>query len=186
MGFQMQSKVRFITIGYIERRKGQDLLIDAIELLSKDIKENAEFILIGDNTSHLAFEIANRIKDFNYIKMIGSVSRDEIHRFLDNSDIMICPSREDPMPTGCAEAMMHKVPCLVSDAIGTAACIKNEYDGLIFKREDVNDLYNKIKWCINNKSKIRKMGEKSFEIYKRYFSQNVFETNLLKYVEEMV
>ena len=42
------------------------------------------------------------------------------------------------------------------------------------------------KWCINNKSKIRKMGEKSFEIYKRYFSQNVFETNLLKYVEEMV
>ena len=44
------------------------------------------------------------------------------------------------MPTVAAEAMMHGVPCLVSDAVGTAAYIRHGEDGLVFPSGDVQAL----------------------------------------------
>ena len=45
----MKSKVLFTTIGYIEWRKGQDILIDAIEGIPDKILEECEFLLIGQD-----------------------------------------------------------------------------------------------------------------------------------------
>ena len=186
MEFQTESKIRFVTIGYIEWRKGQDLLIDAINQLPKELSENAEFILIGQNTSLMAKKLMERIVRFNNVKITGTVSREEVHDFLEHSDMLICPSREDPMPTVCAEAMMHRIPCLVSDATGTSAYIKDGNDGLVFESGNVADLKDKIIWCIEHSDRLREMGVRAYEIYARIFSEKAFEGNLLKYVEEMI
>ena len=182
----MVYKMKFITIGYIEWRKGQDILVDAIEQLSPEIANEAEFILIGQNTSRMAQELAKRISGMSNVKMMGRVSREEVHNLLINADVLICPSREDPMPTVCAEAMMHCVPCLVSDVVGTAAYIQNEYDGLIFESENISELKDKISWCISHKKELKEMGNKAYGIYENTFSKKVFEQKLLMYVEEMI
>ncbi len=182
MGF----KVLFLTIGYIEWRKGQDLLIDAIEQLHPDILEKAEFILVGQNTSQMANELNDRITEMSNVKMVGTVPREEVHSMLDNADVLICPSREDPMPTVCAEAMMHHTPCLVSDATGTSAYIKDGHDGLIFKSGNISELKEKISWCVSNVDDLQVLGDRAHEIYENIFSPQVFEKSLIKYVEEMV
>ena len=61
MGYQTVSKMTFITIGYIEWRKGQDLLIDAIEQLPNEVSDCAEFVLVGQNTSLMAQKLTERI-----------------------------------------------------------------------------------------------------------------------------
>lgn len=180
------SKINFATIGYIEWRKGQDLLVDAIEVLDGDVNEKVEFILIGQKTSFMAQELEERIENINSINMIGTVEREEIHSILEQTDVLICPSREDPMPTVCAEAMMHEVPCLVSSATGTAEYITDGYNGLIFESENVEQLKDSILWCINNRAKLEEMGKHAYEIYDKVFSEKAFEKNLLKYVEEMI
>ncbi len=182
----MSSRLRFVTIGYIEWRKGQDLLFDAIESLSSDAKEKSDFIIVGQKTSLMAQNLEKRIEGISSISMLGTISREEIHKILETVDVMICPSREDPMPTVCAEAMMHKVPCVVSDATGTASYIKDEYNGLIFKSEDVEDLKKKIIWCIDNQDMLHYMGDRAYSVYQQYFSMEAFEKSLLKYVEEMI
>lgn len=186
MEYQTASKMTFITIGYIEWRKGQDLLIDAIDLLPKEMVDKAEFIIIGQNTSLMAQKLADRISDMRNVKMPGTVSREEVHRLLENADMMICPSREDPMPTVCAEAMMHRVPCLVSDSTGTSAYIKDGYDGLTFKSEDITELKDKIVWCIKHENELNEMGDRAYGIYEKFFSEKAFEHNLLLHVEEMI
>lgn len=186
MEYQTTSKVTFITIGYIEWRKGQDLLVEAIEQLPKEIADEAEFVLIGPKTSLMAQKLAERIVRLCNVKMLGTVSRDEVHKLLESTDMMICPSREDPMPTVCAEAMMHRVPCLASDATGTSAYIKDGYDGLTFKSEDVLELKDKICWCIQHRENLREMGNKAYDIYEHVFSEKAFEQNLLFHVEEMI
>lgn len=182
----MVSKVRFVTIGYIEWRKGQDLLFDAVTQLSKELSDQAEFILIGQNTSLMAQELAEKVAVLENVSMIGTVSREEVHKLLENSDMLICPSREDPMPTVCAEAMMHRVPSLVSDVTGTAAYIKDGYDGLVFESENAADLKDKIIWSINHRDELKEMGERAYKIYEKVFSEKAFEENLLRYVEEMI
>ena len=178
--------MRFVTIGYIERRKGQDVLIDAIEGLPEDISLRCEFVLIGQDDSLMAHELRERIADMLWIEMMGFVGRDRIHEVLDESDVLICPSREDPMPTVCAEAMMHKIPCLVSDATGTASYIRDGYNGLVFKNGNIDELKKKIIWCVEHPDEIKEMGSRSYEIYRNVFSMETFETNLLKYVSEMI
>lgn len=175
----MTPEMRFITIGYIEPRKGQDILVDAIFMLPERIVSRCSFTIIGQDGSMLAHSLRKRIKDKPWVEMTGPVSRDRIHEIMNEADVLICPSREDPMPTVCAEAMMHSLPCIVSDAVGTAAYISNEYDGFIFQSQNAKELCDKISWCMSHRSELPEMGKRAYEIYERFFSIRAFEKKLL-------
>lgn len=179
-------KVCFVTIGFIEERKGQDILLRAVRLLEKEVREQAVFYLIGQNTSLLAAQIRDEIKQMPEMIMTGPVEREEIDKMLQNADVMICPSKEDPMPTVAAEAMSYGVPCIVSDVTGTAAYINEGNDGLIFESEDPKMLAQKIRWCVENRNKLEKMGKKARRIYEEHFSMEVFEKNVIEIVREIV
>lgn len=180
------SKLHFVIIGYIEWRKGQDILIEAVKLLSEEIRKKAEFYLVGQNTSMMAQEIKSNIEDIPEIKMTGPVDRDEIIHIFDLADVLVCPSREDPMPTVAAEAMMFGVPCLVSSVTGTAEYIQDGRNGMIFSSEDVKELSLKLGWCIEHKYRLKQMGKEARTLFERYFSMNVFEKNLLHLTEKAV
>ncbi len=182
----MKSKVLFTTIGYIEWRKGQDILIDAIEGIPDKILEECEFLLIGQDCSCIARKLKERVTEMRGITIAGTVSREEIHRILDATDVLICPSREDPMPTVCAEAMMHRVPCMVSDAVGTAEYISNYVNGLVFKSEDADGLREQILWCVEFRDALKQMGNEAHKVYEDNFSIAAFEKNLISYVNEMM
>ncbi len=174
-----EGKVYFATIGYIEGRKGQDILVSAIKMLPKNLREQTVFYLIGQNTSIMAENIKNEIKNMPEIVMTGTVGRSEIDGILFETDMLVCPSREDPMPTVAAEAMMHGVPCLLSDSTGTADYIMDGINGLLFENENVVDLYKKLKWCIENKNKLEQLGKQARKIYDNIFSMEAFEDKLL-------
>lgn len=180
-----QDKVFFVTIGYVEERKGQDILIQAIHTLPIEIKEKAIFYLVGQNTSALAQRLKIEIERMPEVVMIGAVDREKINEILNDADVMLCPSREDPMPTVVAEAMSHEVPCVVSDVVGTSEYIHDEEDGLIFHNENVQELSIKIMWCVEHREQLREMGAKARIIYEKYFTMQVFENNLLNIVESM-
>lgn len=182
MEYKMESKMLFTTIGYIEWRKGQDILLDALEGIPDKMLEKCEFLLIGQDRSVMAQELKKRIAKKPWVRMIGAVSREEIHKILDAADVLICPSREDPMPTVCAEAMMHCVPCLVSDAAGTAAYISDYVDGMVFKSENAGELREKILWCMANRDALKRMGKEAEKVFEKVFSVTAFEKNLLAYV----
>lgn len=179
-------RMRFVTIGYIERHKGQDILIDALERIPAEGLAASEFLLIGQDGSVMAQRLRERIRDKPWIRMTGTVGREEIHQILDSADVLICPSRQDSMPTVCAEAMMHRVPCLVSDAVGTSAYLSDGVDGMVFRCGDADELRERILWCMRNKDAVSKMGDAAYKVYERFFSVRVFEKNLSAYVEEMI
>jgi glycosyltransferase involved in cell wall biosynthesis len=178
-----EDKLCFVTIGYIENRKGQDVLLNAIKKLPVELREKSVFYLVGQNSSIMAQHIKREIENMPEIVMTGAVGREEIDDILNKADAMVIPSREDPMPTVAAEAMMHSVPCIVSDATGTSAYIHDKEEGLIFKSEDEAELLDSLKWCFENKNKLAQMRSKSRKIYDNHFSLEVFEKNLLEIVK---
>lgn len=168
-------RIHFVTIGYIESRKGQDILIQAVLSLPETLRKRAKFSLIGQNSSAFAQDLMEITKNIPEIIVTGPVDRDKINEILEEADILICPSREDPMPTVCAEAMMHQVPCLVSDSAGTAEYIEDGENGLIFSCGDSRDLRKKIEWCIYCYKELDSMGKNARKLYDKYFSMEVFE-----------
>lgn len=175
-----KDKICFVTIGYIEARKGQDILLAAITKLPGKERERAIFYLVGQDSSVMAQQIKCEIDDVPEMVVTGVVSREKIDEILESADVLLCPSREDPMPTVAAEAMMHAVPCIVSDATGTASYIEDGVDGLVFASEAVDELAQKIEWCIINRDKLTGMGSKARGLYEKVFSMKAFEKNLLK------
>lgn len=170
-----EDKVRFVTIGYIEARKGQDILIQAIREMPGDMRKRAEFFIVGQDNSVLAGRIREEIKDIPETVMTGVLDREKIHELLEQADVLVCPSREDPMPTVAAEAMMHSVPCILSDATGTAGYIQDGVNGIVFHSEDARRLAEKLIWCIEHPKQLLDMGMRAREVYENVFSMQVFE-----------
>lgn len=178
--------VRFITIGFLEDRKGQDILVQAVKLLHRDLRHRCVFYIVGHGETLFGEKIRNESAGVHEIIFTGSVSRKKIHELLAVSDVLICPSKQDPMPTVAAEAMMHSVPCIMSDAAGTASYICDGKNGLVFRSGDTEQLASKIAQCVQNMENTRHMGQEARKLYEKYFSMEVFEDNLLRIVEHVL
>ena len=174
--------MRFITIGFLEDIKGHDILLNAVRILPDRIRQNCEFYIVGHNKTLFGEKMKDESKEVHEIIFTGSVERDKIHELLSTSDVLICPSRQDAMPTVVAEAMMHSVPCIISDVIGTAAYINHGKNGLIFPSENAKELADKIEWSVYHKDEMLQMGIGARYIYEKVFSMDVFERKLLEII----
>lgn len=179
-------KIRFIIIGYIEYRKGQDILLEAIKRLEPDIRQKAEFIFVGQNTSLLAKDLIESAGEISEITFTEPVDRSKINSLLGRADMLVCPSREDPMPTVAAEAMMHNVPCLVSDTTGTVKYIRDGIDGLIFQSENAGQLKEILERCIQGEFDLVQMGRNARNVYEEYFSMEAFENRLMELIANQI
>lgn len=178
-----KGKLCFVIIGHIEERKGQDILMQALGLLEREEREKAVFYMVGQDTSLLAERIKEVAASMPEVVITGPVGREEIDAVLSRADVLICPSREDPMPTVAAEAMMHGVPCILSDATGTSAYIREEQSGLVFSCGNERELADKIRWCMAHEECLAGMGSLARKIYEEKFSMEVFEERVRKIVE---
>lgn len=176
--------IRFITIGFLEDIKGHDVLLKAVRLLPDSIRQNCEFYIVGHNKTLFGEKIKDESREFHEIIFTGSVKRDRIHELLSASDVLICPSKQDAMPTVAAEAMMHSLPCIISDVIGTAAYIADGRDGIIFESGNAQMLAGKIAWCVANRDTLGYIGKNARLLYEKKFSMKAFEGRFLQIVQE--
>lgn len=179
------SVIRFITIGYIEHRKGQDILLEAIKGLEDEFRKKAEFIFVGQNTSLMAQNLIEASGNIPEIVITGLVDREEIDTLLDRSDVLVCPSREDPMPTVAAEAMMHGLPCLISDTAGTVKYIRNGIDGIVFQSGNIEQLREILRKCIQGSYNLKEMSRNACKVFEKYFSMEAFEQRFMSLVEDI-
>ena len=98
-------------------------------------------------------------------------------------DVVVCPSRNDPMPVVVTEGMMMKKVCIVSEDVGQATILTDGESGLICRTGDAEDLCKKMKWAIDHKDRCVEMGNKAHELYKQFFSMEKFEHNVMKIME---
>lgn len=77
---------------------------------------------------------------------------------------------------------MHSVPCIVSDATGTAAYIRDGEDGFVFPCGNAQALAQKIAWCVENRDRLDGMGKNARLLYEKQFSMPVFERRLMEVV----
>jgi glycosyltransferase involved in cell wall biosynthesis len=157
-------------IGTVEKRKGIDLVMDAVKNAKFDIK----VILIGGIDRGYAEKIVNKNPKISYI---GRMSHDVIMKSYDRFDLVMCPSMDDPMPIVCAEAFMMGCPVLVSENTGTYSLIDNKKNGIVCEYNS-NSLLKALEWCYRNKKLLKDIGVRGKEIYKENFTYNVFEENI--------
>ena len=98
------------------------------------------------------------------------MKNDDVLDSIESSNVLVCSSREETLSIASIEAMMKGVPCIVSNQVGIAEYVRNKYNSFVFESENSDDLFEKMKWFLDNPDMIKIMGERARELYEQVFS----------------
>lgn len=182
-----RKKLIFSIIGSVIPRKSQDILIQAVALLSDEEKNEAEFWIIGAiGENEYGKKIKEAIVKEPSIKILGELTRYDIEKKYEDIDVVLCPSLEEPMSIAIMEGMMYGKVCVASDIVGMADYIIDGVNGFICKARDCVDLSLKIKWIISHKNDMTEIRLNARKTYEEFFTMDIFGDKLEKAVEDTI
>ena len=153
--------------------KGQDILVDAILLLREKYPQ-IKCMFGGEAATKDINELKkikekikqnNAIENFEFCGLVNDISG-----FLSNIDIFVLPSRFEGFGLSLVEAMTCGVPCIASNIAGPKEIINKEQNGILFEKENANDLANKIQYIIENYNKIKLESISKIDIVKNNYN----------------
>lgn len=161
------NKIQIFFIGKLIHRKGCDILLKAIKKCNElhNFKKKVELKIIGDGKlypEYIKFKTKNNLTN---VFFLGFKNQSQIKNYLQKSNILILPSREENWGLVINEAMNSENAIIASEKVGCSAdIIKKNLNGFIFKNENYIDLSNKILKLTNNKKKINSFCKNSLKI----------------------
>lgn len=139
-------RIEIIFIGQIVRRKGVDLLIQAmIPLFKQHPNLFLNIVGAGEIETTLQSEVET-LELGERIVFEGVIVAAEVQARLASADLLVLPSRWDGWGLVVNEALSAGVPVIVSDRCGAADLIDHGVNGYVFHSEDVNELRE----CVSN------------------------------------
>ena len=185
--YKNDNKLLFLLLGSLEKNKGQDLVVEACKMLVDEGINNFKVIFAGnDNLNYYNF-LKKKIADYNLeknIDYIGFQKNVSVLRKKCNVELM-CSSME-AFGLVTVEGMMAGNLIIGSNSGGTKEIIKNNVTGILYKKNDINDLKNKMKYVINNKKIIEKYGTAAKKYAIDNFSSTAHAKNIIKVYNEML
>lgn len=181
--------VTFLTIGVYCKRKGQDLLQKAIAALPEEVTKSCRFLFCGNQTD-VEPDVYEPLKEFaahtENVELLPEMNHNEMLRSIKQADYLLIPSRQEPMPTVAAEAMMLFVPCVISDICGVAKYLRRKENGILFSSDNIGALSQAIQEAVGIRVKAggdsttyTSLCRQARLVYERSFTLEVFQERLL-------
>lgn len=174
----------FMLVGALENRKGQDILLRAIDKLPKEYMKKSFFHIIGRPLdSKMVMIIKEYEMKYPNIIVMGEVKHDDLLEMYKHCTAVIVPSRDEPTSLIAIEAMVRGKLAIVSDKTGVSEILTNGKDGLIFANE--NELTEILKQVIDRPLWGGKIGEYSRLTYEKYYTVRNLGEKFQKIVENL-
>lgn len=149
--------------------KGISFILNAI----KEVKDrNIKFIFIGNG------EYINIIKQ-NYKDYIDSKriillgTRNDVLEILSACDLFLFATLHENLSNALLEAMSIGLPVIATNVGGNPEVIKDGENGFLIPKEDSKEIVNKLIILKNNPDLCQRFSEKSKQIIKNKFHQNI-------------
>ncbi len=161
-------------VGRISKHKGQQLLLNAFEELSKE-HPSIKLVFIGatiESQKYLLVDLKNAIKHKNLIEKVSIVPfQKNIWQYYDSLDIVIVPTT-DPEPFGLValEGMLAQKPVIAANHGGLKEIITHNETGLLFEPNNEKDLAIKIESILANTEKYKSIAQAGEKHAKTAFS----------------
>jgi glycosyltransferase involved in cell wall biosynthesis len=163
---------RLVFIGRLARKKGVDILLEALPSLPEDL----ELYVIGDGEERKALENMGTRARF-----AGALNHDEIIKFLRRTDIICLPFRDagpldsDGTPIVLLEMAAAGLAMVASD-IEAIDQVFSDDAVTKFKADDVIDLIEKLRFVISNSDRVKSQVSTAQKEVNKFYWSNVAET----------
>lgn len=150
-----------LSLGSIKKIKGNDILLNAFLKLEKEYikRHNLKLLYVGDGPMKPALERIVNDRSFNqYVKFFGNVPYEKVSETYKLADIYTIPSFFEGTPVALLEAMFNALPIIGTNVNGINSLIRHKKNGLLFEKENVEDLKEKIKKLVEDKDLSNRLG----------------------------
>lgn len=156
-------------VARLEKQKDIPTLVRAFKLI-KEKYNNAVLLLVGHGSEK--YNIKNLVKELEIEEKVFFLEkRQDVPELIQIMDIFVLPSLNEGMSNALLEAMASKKIIIVSDIEENIELIKNEKEGLNFKKGNAENLAEKISKCLTNPN---------------LYSENAFKKVIEKYNLETI
>lgn len=158
---------RILFLGRLEQRKGIETIASAFPKVFSQYPD-ARLTIIGNDTPNISgyasgreylakqFELTNCIKAVDFLTAVPLEQLPDLFR---SHDIVWVPSLYDNFPLVCLEAMACGKAVVVSNAGGLPEMVQHGETGLVFEREDADELMKKTIMLFTQPLVTQQLGE---------------------------
>lgn len=183
------NKFIMAVVGTVEKRKGQDILLEAILKLKDSIRSRVKIIMIG-NEADITY--CNNLKDISLknsldVEMIGNINRDKVINYIKNVDCVVVPSIDEPTSMVAVESFMKGKACLCSDKTGISKYITHGENGFVFESGNTDKLAQIIEEIVDmDEGNLSRIGFQGRNIYEGNFDIKTFKNNCIEIIKELI
>jgi O-antigen biosynthesis protein len=180
--------LRFLLLASVEPRKGQDVFVQALALLPRELQEAAGFQIAGrilDPDFWPKVEaVAKTLKNFS---VRGALSHTEAIELMKGADVVISASRDEAMPTITILEAMSLGKALIATTVGGTREVLVEGENALLVRPDAPDaLAAAIHRLIEDRALASELGERARATYEKNFTMKRFGAEFRALIDEIM
>jgi glycosyltransferase involved in cell wall biosynthesis len=134
-------QVQIVCVGAVIQRKGQDVVLDALQLMAASHPQ-VRVDFLGPLSGPFAQSLRTRLSRSNELggraRFLGSVN--DVYERIYAADVLVLASRAEAFPLSVLEAMALGTCVVASDVDGIAEQVVHDESGLLFASEDAEGL----------------------------------------------
>jgi glycosyltransferase involved in cell wall biosynthesis len=168
-------KMRFLLLGTIEHRKGQQMFLNALRQLPAEVLQHAHFQIVGRaHDMELTAEIKAAAKGCDYLSYEESVPHEQALALISDADVMVSASWDETGPLILIEALALGKPILSTSVGAVAENLIGEEAGLFFPPGDATALAQAMQRLVEEPELVDRLGARSRQAYEKYFGFDRF------------
>ncbi|MFZ3374909.1 MAG: glycosyltransferase [Chthoniobacterales bacterium] len=170
------TRLRFLVLGTIEPRKGQDIFVQALAWLPSPLNEAADFQMAGRLMDR---EFSARVKGLaTAVKCLAiqdALNHRQAIELLEGVNVVVFPSRDEAMPTVTMLEAMSLGKAIISTTVGGATEFMTDGEnGLLVAPEAAHALSQAIGRLIKHPALVPELGKNARATYEKYFTMERF------------
>ena len=166
---------RFLTLGSFEPRKGQDVLLEAIHRLEPATRQRCVFRMAGRVLDAEFYDaLKKRGADLDQVELIDALDHASALALLNETDVVVLPSRDETMPIVILEAMGLGKAVISTDVGGVREWLRDGLNGLLVEKENPRALADALAICAGQPEFARQIAATGRRTFDRHFTLHRF------------
>lgn len=168
-------KLRILTLGSFETRKGQDVLAEAIGKMDAVARERCHFKMAGRVLDEGFYaELQAAVAPFPEVALIDALDHPSALRLLNETDVLVLPSRDETMPIAILEAMALGKAVISTAVGGVREWLRDGMNGLVVDPENPEALAQALVRCANDGELVKGLKAAGARTFERHFTLDRF------------
>jgi len=174
-----------LLVGRLEKVKGIDILLKAINILKNKYRKDLKIAIAGDGS--LKENLKNLVKELkidNEVNFLGN--RKDVEKLMYCSKILVLPSRYEGFGLVIIEAMSRQLPIIATRVGGIPDIIENNKDGLLVPPENPEELAKAIDRLLENKHLRTELAKNAYKKVKENYSIETYTKKILNLYKSLI